>query len=470
MKQLSIILSVLSLTICQFSFAREISGRVHCGNKGIQNVVISDGYTTVKTDKSGKYSIDTDKDARFVFISTPSGYSTPAEDGHTVHYIKIAEKASGYDFALTKKKYNDTRHNIIAIADQQVYDKEDLVPFKAAVNDIAATASGFGNEETIGICCGDITSYDHGLYSDINKTLSESGIIFRNVPGNHDMKVYGRSNDTSTELFEKTYGPAYYSFNVGKVHYVMLNDNFYIGRDYFYIGYIDEKQLKWLESDLSHIEAGNTVFVSMHIPTTLSEKDRKTFSYDDIATSLTNKKALYEILKPYNVHILSGHMHTAENQIIEENLYEHNIPALSGAWWCGSLCTDGTPNGYEVMSIDGNEVSWLYKSVGYDKEMQMRVYKDEFEGYVVANVWNYDPQWKIEYWVNGKKVCDMEQFSGFDPDARAMYADRSKLKHQYVWASETDHLFRAPATGNEDNAEVRATDPFGRTYIEKVGK
>lgn len=468
MKHLPLFAVALALTFGQISAAKEISGKVLCGNRGISGVVVSDGFTTVTTDRSGRYSIDTDKNAGFVFVSTPSGYCTQTEDGHTVHYIKIDDRHSGYDFPLSEKPYDDTRHSIIAIADQQIYDKADLEPFRTAVSDISESVSTLKTPETIGICCGDITSYDHSLYKEINRTISESGIIFRNVPGNHDMQVYGRSHETSTAKFEQTYGPAYYSFNVGKIHYIMLNDNFFIGRDYFYIGYIDEAQLKWMEDDLSHISPGSTVFVSLHIPTTLSEQDRKQFSYNNIATCLTNKKALYDILKPYNAHILSGHIHTSANQRIADNLYEHNLPALSGAWWCGPLCTDGTPNGYEIIDVDGENISWIYKSVGYDKDMQMKVYTDGFDGYIVANVWNWDPQWKVEYWEEGKKVCDMEQFRGTDPDAKAMYADRSKLKHQYVWPSETGHLFRVPATDKDANAEIRVTDCFGRTYITEL--
>ena len=249
----------------------------------------------------------------------------------------------------------------------------------------------------------------------------------------------------------------------------MLNDNFFIGRDYFYIGYLDEKQLKWLEEDLSHIRKGASVFVVLHIPTTLGAKDRERFDYSEISTRLSNKKALYSILEPYKVQILSGHMHTSTNQVVGENIFEHNIAALSGAWWCGPVCTDGTPAGYKVFSISGDSVRWRYKSTGYDPGMQMKVYcPDAYpgaEGYVVANVWDYDPEWEIEYFENGVKVCDMEQFEGIDPEAAEAYADRSKLKHPYVAPTLTGHLFRAKMTDTAADAEVHVKDRFGNEYI-----
>ena len=107
---------------------------------------------------------------------------------------------------------------------------------------------------------------DHSLYGEYNDVMARTGLVFRNVIGNHDMTLYGRSHETSFTKFEDTYGPTYYSFDVGRIHYVALNDNFYIGREYFYIGYLDERQLRWLEKDLASVRPGSTVVVCLHIP------------------------------------------------------------------------------------------------------------------------------------------------------------------------------------------------------------
>ena len=102
----------------------------------------------------------------------------------------------------------------------------------------------------------------------------------------------------------------------------------------------------------------------------------------------------------------------------------------------------------------------------------MKVYSpddyEELDGYVVANVWDYDPQWKVEYFENGIKICDMEQFEGTDPQAVTAYSDRSRLKHSYVYPTKTQHLFRAKPECPGSPAEVRVTDRFGNTYSCKV--
>ncbi len=77
------------------------------------------------------------------------------------------------------------------------------------------------------------------------------------------------------------------------------------------------------------------------------------------------------MLKPYQAHLLTGHTHYNENRM-EDGVYEHIHAAVCSAWWTGPVCEDGTPGGYGVYEIDGNKVSWYYKSVGYAKDFQMK--------------------------------------------------------------------------------------------------
>lgn len=47
---------------------------------------------------------------------------------------------------------------------------------------------------------------------------------------------------------------------------------------------------------------------------------------------------------------------------------------MCGSWWSGTICPDGTPNGYAAYEIRGEEVTWRYKSTGFDLSHQLRVY------------------------------------------------------------------------------------------------
>jgi formylglycine-generating enzyme required for sulfatase activity len=77
------------------------------------------------------------------------------------------------------------------------------------------------------------------------------------------------------------------------------------------------------------------------------------------------------------------------------------FPVLCGTWWKADVCLDGTPRGYGVYEVNGNDVKWYYKSSGYPKEHQFRSYpagaSKEHPSDIIANVWNWDKLWKDTY-------------------------------------------------------------------------
>lgn len=469
-----ILLLGVALVWCSVAWAvgiETLRGAVRCAGEGVEGVVVTDGENFTETDREGRFELPSSTDNTLVYITIPSGYGVMAKQSVPQFWLRKEEGRASYDFELVRKATDDTHHGFVVIADPQIWHEKEFPALSEGMADIRSTVEGY-DIPFYGICCGDVISYDHTFYPRYNEVAASSGLDFFSTPGNHDMTLYSRSHETSTRLWEQTFGPVCYSFNVGKAHYVVLNDNFYIGRDYFYIGYLDERQFAWLERDLSYVEEGSTLFVILHIPTTCEAKDRQQFSYDNIANVMTNAPQLHRMLAPYNTHILSGHTHTTYNQIITDSLYEHVIPALSGAWWQGTLCTDGTPRGYGVFEVDGDEVTWYYKSTGREPEHQMAVYTGaeypEFAGQVVANVWAADDRWQIEARFDGGAAQAMERFTAYDPQAREMYADREKLDHPYVYPSAADHFYRVVIPEGAKQVEVSATDSFGRRYTQNI--
>ena len=453
--------------------AKDLRGSVKDGDgKGIASVVVSDGLNTVLTDAKGRFRMTADEDSRFIFISTPSGYISSTLGGDNLFYKEIDDDVKKYDFTVRKNPADDTNHNVIVIADPQISDRDELPELAKHAKDIVEYAGQMDGDYTFGLCLGDIVGWDHGIYPEYNEIMSNQLFEYRYVIGNHDMTNYGRSFETSMWDYESFFGPAWYSFNVGKVHYVMLNNNFFIGRDWYYIGYITERQLRWLEKDLSYVPAGSTVVVGMHIPTTLSKDDRDRWIFEKMLDDTANKKGLYSMLRPYNALILSGHMHTADYEQISENLAEINIAGLCGAWWCGEVCIDGSPAGFKVFDMDGSDIEWIYKGCGHPLDYQMKVYTDlaDYPGEIIANVWDYDPAWKVEYFEDGVKVCDMERFKAQDPLAKELYKDPSSLKRTWVYAAPTDNMFRARISEGAKVMEVRVTDRFGRVYTKAISR
>ena len=467
------ILSIIALTAIATSslIAKDIKGTVKdTEGNAVAGVLVSDGLNIVQTDAKGRFKMDADQDSRFVFVTTPSGYISSTLKGKTLFYKEIKGAVKSYDFVLEKNSKDDTNHNVIVIADPQISERAELADLEKQADDMAEFVKGMDGDYTFGICLGDIVGWDHSIYPEYNKIMGKAGIDYRYVIGNHDMTNWGRSFETSMKNYGDMYGPAWYSFNVGEVHYIVLNDNFYVGRDYFYIGYLDERQLQWLERDLSYVKPGSRVVVSLHIQTTNDKSDRDAFQYGIIGDNLCNKPAFYSMLEPYKTTILSGHSHTADFEQISENIFEINVAGFCGAWWCGEVCIDGAPAGYKIFDMDGKDMEWIYKGCGHPLDYQVKVYTglEWYPGQIVANVWDFDPEWKVEYYEDGVKVCDMERFKAQDPLAVELYKDPSSLKRSWVYAAPTENMFKAPISENATKLEVRVTDRFGRVYTKVI--
>ena len=447
------------------------SGRVHDGKSGIAGVAVTDGINITRTDAKGQYKLLSNATAEFVYITLPSSYDIPINNETPCFYVSVDDKTISkqtINFELKKSTRDDYRHILIAWADPQVYYEDELPLAENAAKDVEMLAQQF-NTPVYGVVCGDIVGDHPEHYGALKKMLADTGVPFFFAAGNHDMTLDVRSNDLSKDTYKKTFGPDYYSFNRGEIHYVVLDDVFYVGRAYWYISYLPEKQLAWLQQDLADVPAGSTVVVILHIPTST----RETQARENMLNVLQNRQYLHEMLKPYNAHIFSGHMHYNDNFVISDSLYEHVHAAVCAEFWQTPQCSDGTPQGYGVYEINGNDIQWYYKSVGYDKNFQFRAYpvgeNPEKPGAVTVNVWNYDPKWKVNWYENGILKGKMTPYRGLDPYATD-YIVKNKQKFRYDWITtgETEHLFFAEPSSPDATIKIEVIDRFGNKYTKEL--
>lgn len=451
-----------------------LKGKVTAGGKGIAGVAVTDGKTVVTTNKTGHYELPGNADAEFVYISIPTGYEFPTNKGIAAFYAPLAQKEGVVvnDFSLQKLAQDDTKHHFVVWADTQMISKADCEQLKReSVPDLKALVQSYGSNALFhGIGCGDLVWDKFDLFADYKEAIGATGVPFFNVIGNHDMDLDARTDDVSAKTFKQQFGPTYYSFNRGQLHYVVLDDVFFIGTAKKYIGYLTEAQLKWLEKDLALVKPGTTVVVSLHIPTNTGA-ERRNKKPEEFGGTVSNRKQLYKILAPYKVHIMSGHTHFNESWE-EGNVMEHNHGTVCGAWWTGPICGDGTPAGYGVYEVEGDDIRWYYKSTGKPKEHQLRIYdRGSTPGApaeVVANVWNWDKGWKVEWWEDGVAKGAMEQRVGLDPWAVELYAGPElPKKHKFVEPTLADHLFYATPSKEAKKIAVKATDRFGHVFSEE---
>ena len=88
---------------------------------------------------------------------------------------------------------------------------------------------------------------------------------------------------------------------------------------------------------------------------------------------------------------------------------------------------------------------------------------------VIINVWDYDPDWKIEVKENGV-LLDVKRISGNDPLHLVAYSAKrlGKNKTATFLTESTSHLFKVVAGSATSTLEIKVTDCFGREYTETM--
>jgi hypothetical protein len=428
-------------------------GRVTAKGKKLAEVIISDGFNVVKTNKKGRFELPLNEQARFIFISVPAGYAFPHENGIARHYYSLAEKKGGdFNFEIIPLPTDDTNHKFIIWADPQVKNDSDVEQMmRQSVPDVQALIKTMLPGTLVhGIGVGDLVWDNHELFPKYSEAVAAMQIPFFQALGNHDMDYRLGGDETSDATFQKIYGPTYYSFNRGQVHYVVLDDVRYLGKEREYDGFISQQQLDWLKQDLSFVPKNRLIIINAHIPVARTK----------------NAAELYALLSGYQVHIMTGHTHYNQN-IIQDNIYEHIHGTVCGAWWTGPICNDGAPAGYGVYEVKGNKLSWYYKSTGLAPAHQISLHVEELTNQkrLIANVWNWDPEWQVEWYTDEKLMGPLQNSKGFDPTAVSLYkGDKLPAKRPFAEPSRTDHLFVAHFKPGVKNIKVVATDRFGNKY------
>jgi len=448
-----------------------VRGRVLAAGRGIGNAGISDGIEVVSTAADGSFELVSDGRRPWVTVTPPSGYAIPTQPNGTFRcFSRVTPDARGeasVRFDLQPLGHADERHGFLVLADTQTQDREEMARLHAeTVPDVRSTIQGLGDLPLFGVADGDIM-YDHlELYGDYERGVTAMGIPFAQVVGNHDLDLNADSDEASTATFEQHFGPRYYSFNRGRVHYVILDDVFYY--DGGYLGYLPQDQLTWLANDLAMVERGATVVVFLHIPLLSTGFERAGNPKPPINSSVANRDALVRLLEPYRARVISGHVHEMEHRM-EGSVVEHIAAAVCGAWWTGDICYDGSPNGYVVYEVNGDDLRWRYKGTGLPADRQVRVYGGGSDprapGEIVANVWDWNDRWTVTWYENGERKGRMSRRIGLDPRSVRLHTGPDLPKKRgWVEPVPTGHLFYAPVSADAKQVMVEARDPWGRTY------
>ena len=183
--------------------------------------------------------------------------------------------------------------------------------------------------------------------------------------------------------------------------------------------------------------------------------------------------------------IFSAHTHNNKTNythaVGSKKIREYILGTSCGAWWHGTVCTDGAPNGYGVFEYDGTKLTnMIYKPTRYDETFQIRLYngEDVFTGgtakswkfdlqspknRLMANIWNADDTWTFEVYENGVKTADnLSAKSMIDPWSSAYFCGFCGLKDTY--ASKNDHIYYYTKKNSDAAVRVVARDIYGNVF------
>lgn len=495
---------------------------------GIPDVPVSDGFTFTTTDKNGVYQMKANRYCRKVFFTLPSEFEVPLDEENKMPMFysqkNIDRKhVNRNDFKLTRLEKPMVDFTLIAIGDPQCKTDSDVVRFKEeTMPDIYETLMSEQSKgrylNAYGLTLGDIIFDNVVQWKPMVKSMSNVKIregkylpIF-NCIGNHDHDPAEPNDFKATNLYVANFGPTDYSFNRGKAHIIVM-DNVVCTKNksttWEYGGGYTDQQMEWLKQDLDLVKdkEDKIVFFASHIPfregTTIDNgaNVNKSRHYDEVLTLLEQFK---------EAHVLIGHTHYHANYIHKNHMckggtpvYEHIHGAACGAWWCSNLNVDGTPNGYTIYEIRGNQVyNWVTKGTRLPESYQMRVYNGndlytgskhyEYTWYnggvggskkikaygnerlrncFVAKVWNSDPSWKVELIVDGQSY-QMKHIQPMADMCAVSFYFNELNKNTTTWTKSLDHYWYCEAPcgdpSKERNWEVRATQVIPGSGKENV--
>ena len=521
-----------SATVSGVVFEDRDGSGIADGNPGLPNVLVSNGRDVTVTGADGRYLLPLPGEAT-IFVVKPPGFMPPVNPLTNLprfyrHHQPNGSPASlslafeglpptgplpaSLDFPL-RRQDEPSAFKVVMVTDPQPeteaevdFIREDLIE---ALTDVDAK---------FGLTAGDIMFDDLSLYPRLNAIMGTIGLPWWNVGGNHDLNFEAPGRRYSRETYKRFFGPPYYAFFYAKALFLMLDNVEYLGPDPSkprgsgkYEGRLDEAQLDFVRSVLAHTPPDTLVVAVMHIPI-------RTYLGGEPYQNLANKDALFQLLEDRKFTVsFAGHTHTTEHHYFgaadgwngAEPHHHHVLTALSGSWWSGPFdhrgvasadSRDGTPNGFHILSVDGNAYATRFAPAKEPNGRQMRLsIESRFHGVtkeadrdlrqvqslgspipqaalhasrLVVNVFDGGDKTKVTMTVGGRPPVVMIREMRPDPFVEEVFARNEATKKPWVKADNSSHVWTArlppDLAPGAYAVTVAAIDEYGRTLAGRL--
>lgn len=504
-----------------------VFGLVSSEEGPVANVVVSDGTEVTVTDDKGIYELKSAKKWGYVFISVPSGYEVAAEGVFPQFYQTLkgaADVVEQKDFKLTKVDGQD-RYKLFLLGDMHLANRtNDAAQFTQFTTDLNAYMAQHSGQKMYALTLGDMTwdlywyknNYALPQYREtINRQVKNLQIY--HTMGNHDNDFMTTSDYDAAVKYVDCIGPTFYSFNIGQVHYVVMDNidcSAYDGTDSRnYVKKLSNEQLKWLAKDLAYVDKSTPLIVAMHAQIYKPTSTGFAFDHDS-----ANTEALLAALDGYEVHFVTGHTHkvyniTPDDDVVKgRDIHEHNSGAICASWWWSGNLTpgihvsiDGAPGGYAIWDIDGTDFAWLYKSTGWPEEYQFRsydlnnvsfsmddvpnipsniliqlaykkyvnAYPENSDNEVLIKIWNWNSNWELSVVDERGKTLEYTPVWAYDPLHIAALSvprfNNSGITSTPSFVTESaTNFFKVKADDADVDLTITVKDEFGHTWTEEM--
>jgi len=301
------------------------NGTRDAGERGVAGVAVSNQDTVVTTDASGAFRLP-GEGTGVIFVSMPNAYRPvgpwwrPANSAEPISFALTREQSST---ELTFIHASDTHISPASLARTQRLRAlvDSIRPGLLLITgDLVRDALRVGEEEAT------------GYYELFARERNAFRTPVFTVPGNHEN--FGIERDTShvsathplygRGMYHHYFGPDYYSFTRGGVHFVGLNTVDIDDQRYY--GHVDSLQIAWLERDLALVPADMPVVTFDHIPFVTTFEGLNGYNDRPPAPSLitvrgktvyrhtvSNAGDVLAVLRKHRyVLALGGHLHATE--------------------------------------------------------------------------------------------------------------------------------------------------------------
>lgn len=477
------------------------NGKKDRRESGLSGVGVSNGQLVVSTDAKGYYEIPV-SNGQLVFVIKPSGYQVSLDELNRPQFFYIHKpegspqlKYAGsaptgnlpqeINFGLTPKAESE-EFTALIFGDPQPYNLEEVDFFDRG---IVQEVEGI-QKVAFGLSLGDLVGDDLDLFTPYAKAVAKVGLPWYNVMGNHDENYDVDRDELADETFEADFGPSTYSFNVGKAHFIVLDDILWPdprdGQGYW--GGMRPDQLDFVENDLKLVPKDHLIVISMHIP--LSEEG-DSFRDED-------RQRLFDLLADYpHTFSMSAHTHLQKQDYFakedgwrqDKPHHHYNVGTTSGDWYKGvldangvpvSTMRDGTPKGYALVDFKGNEYQVRYQVAGKPAAYQMEIFAPKLikkdlrtTAGIFVNFFMGSQGDEVKYKIDNGEWRKMNQIQEVDPAYLVDLLEWDTTEELIPGkrpsnAQPSRHLWRAPMPVNlpagEHQITIEATDRYGKTH------